>query len=155
MEINNQIMTSPAPDKGGSSSGSLGSHLARRLAQIGVGDVSSVPSDFNLTLLDHLIAEPGLSLIGCCNELNAGYARANLPVICIVGGPNSNDYGDGSWSALGCRILCRSNSAFGPSLVLRYFRRSVRALLVYMVAQLSASLHTFHSPLPIDFSCNT
>ncbi|CAK9143864.1 unnamed protein product [Ilex paraguariensis] len=103
----------------------LGRHLARRLVQIGATDVFSVPGDFNLTLLDHLIAEPGLNLIGCCNELNAGYAadgyaRArgvgacavtftvgglsvlnaiagayseNLPVICIVGGPNSNDYG--------------------------------------------------------------
>lgn len=109
----------------GSCSGTLGSHLARRLVQIGVRDVFSVPGDFNLTLLDHLIAEPGLNLVGCCNELNAGYAadgyaRArgvgacvvtftvgglsvlnaiagayseNLPVICIVGGPNSNDYG--------------------------------------------------------------
>ncbi|XP_047329845.1 pyruvate decarboxylase 1 [Impatiens glandulifera] len=105
--------------------GTLGCHLARRLVQIGVRDVFSVPGDFNLTLLDHLIAEPGLNLVGCCNELNAGYAadgyaRAkgvgacvvtftvgglsvlnaiagayseNLPVICIAGGPNSNDYG--------------------------------------------------------------
>ncbi|KAG1346418.1 pyruvate decarboxylase 1 [Cocos nucifera] len=105
--------------------GTLGRHLARRLVQIGVQDVFSVPGDFNLTLLDHLIAEPELNLVGCCNELNAGYAadgyaRArgvgacvvtfsvgglsvinaiagsyseNLPIICIVGGPNSNDYG--------------------------------------------------------------
>lgn len=105
--------------------GTLGRHLARRLAETGVRDVFSVPGDFNLTLLDHLIAEPSLNLVGCCNELNAGYAadgyaRAkgvgacvvtftvgglsvlnaiagayseNLPVICIVGGPNSNDYG--------------------------------------------------------------
>ncbi|RWV77909.1 hypothetical protein GW17_00061206 [Ensete ventricosum] len=103
----------------------LGRHLARRLVQVGAHDVFAVPGDFNLTLLDHLIAEPGLRLVGCCNELNAGYAadgyaRArgvgacavtftvgglsvlnaiagsyseNLPVICIVGGPNSNDYG--------------------------------------------------------------
>jgi pyruvate decarboxylase len=103
----------------------LGGHLARRLVQVGVSDVFGVPGDFNLTLLDHLIAEPGLRFVGCCNELNAGYAadgyaRArgvgacavtftvgglsvlnaiagayseNLPVICIVGGPNSNDYG--------------------------------------------------------------
>eukprot|EP00262_Sarcandra_glabra_P013681 TRINITY_DN385_c0_g2_i10.p1 TRINITY_DN385_c0_g2~~TRINITY_DN385_c0_g2_i10.p1 ORF type:complete len:582 (+),score=38.12 TRINITY_DN385_c0_g2_i10:185-1930(+) len=107
------------------STGTVGSHLARRLVQIGVRDVFSVPGDFNLTLLDHLIAQPELNLVGCCNELNAGYAadgyaRAigvgacvvtftvgglsvlnaiagayseNLPVICIVGGPNSNDYG--------------------------------------------------------------
>ncbi|XP_010922580.1 pyruvate decarboxylase 2 [Elaeis guineensis] len=103
----------------------LGRHLARRLVQVGANDVFSVPGDFNLTLLDHLIAEPGLNIIGCCNELNAGYAAdgyarsrgvgacvvtfsvgglsvlnaiagaysENLPVICIVGGPNSNDYG--------------------------------------------------------------
>ncbi|VAH89878.1 unnamed protein product [Triticum turgidum subsp. durum] len=104
---------------------SLGRHLARRLVQVGVSDVFAVPGDFNLTLLDHLVDEPGLRLVGCCNELNAGYAadgyaRArgvgacavtftvgglsvlnaiagayseNLPVICIAGGPNSNDYG--------------------------------------------------------------
>ncbi|KAL7169605.1 hypothetical protein ACSBR2_034610 [Camellia fascicularis] len=103
----------------------LGRHLARCLVQIGVSYVFSVPGDFNLTFLDHLLAEPGLNLISCCNELNAGYpaggfARSrgvgacvvtftvgglsvinaiagayseNLPVICIVGGPNSNDYG--------------------------------------------------------------
>ncbi|GAB4857351.1 Pyruvate decarboxylase 3 [Ancistrocladus abbreviatus] len=107
------------------SEATLGRHLARRLVQIGVNDVFSVPGDFNLTLLDHLLAEPGLNLVGCCNELNAGYAAdgyarsrgvgacvvtftvgglsvlnaiagaysENLPVICIVGGPNSNDYG--------------------------------------------------------------
>lgn len=103
----------------------LGRHLAHRLVEIGVSDVFSVPGDFNLTLLDHLIAEPGLANIGCCNELNAGYAAdgyarirgvgacvvtftvgglsvlnaiagaysENLPIICIVGGPNTNDYG--------------------------------------------------------------
>ncbi|KAL3717024.1 hypothetical protein ACJRO7_008581 [Eucalyptus globulus] len=107
------------------SESTLGRHLARRLLQIGVGDVFSVPGDFNLTLLDLLLAEPGLNLVGCCNELNAGYAAdgyarsrgvgacvvtftvggfsivnaiagaysENLPLICIVGGPNSNDYG--------------------------------------------------------------
>ncbi|XP_058734506.1 pyruvate decarboxylase 2-like [Vicia villosa] len=108
-----------------SSESTLGSHLARRLVEVGVTDVFSVPGDFNLTLLDYLIAEPKLKNIGCCNELNAGYAadgyaRArgvgacvvtftvgglsvinaiagayseNLPLICIVGGPNSNDFG--------------------------------------------------------------
>ncbi|KAL7611585.1 hypothetical protein Lser_V15G06374 [Lactuca serriola] len=107
------------------SESTLGRHIARRLVQIGVSDVFSVPGDFNLALLDYLVAEPGLNLIGCCNELNAGYAAdgyarsrgvgacvvtftvgglsvinaiagaysENLPVICIVGGPNSNDYG--------------------------------------------------------------
>ncbi|KAI3955464.1 hypothetical protein MKW92_025964 [Papaver armeniacum] len=117
--------SSPIPLTNVSNSATLGRHLARRLVQAGVKDVFSVPGDFNLCLLDHLIAEPELNLVGCCNELNAGYAadgyaRANgvgacvvtftvgglsilnaiagaysenLPVICIVGGPNSNDYG--------------------------------------------------------------
>lgn len=103
----------------------LGRHLARRLVQVGVTDVFGVPGDFNLTLLDHLIDEPALNFVGCCNELNAGYAAdgyarsrgvgacvvtftvgglsvinaiagaysENLPIICIVGGPNTNDYG--------------------------------------------------------------
>ncbi|KAL0398501.1 UNVERIFIED_CONTAM: Pyruvate decarboxylase 1 [Sesamum radiatum] len=127
MEASNRMgaAASLVPVPAISSSGTLGRHLARRLVQIGVRDVFSVPGDFNLTLLDHLIEEPELNLVGCCNELNAGYAadgyaRAkgvgacvvtftvgglsvlnaiagayseNLPVICIVGGPNSNDYG--------------------------------------------------------------
>ncbi|EMS61276.1 Pyruvate decarboxylase isozyme 2 [Triticum urartu] len=57
-----------------SAEATLGSHLARRLVEVGVSDVFAVPGDFNLTLLDHLIAEPGLRLVSCCNELNAGYA---------------------------------------------------------------------------------
>ncbi|XP_076916115.1 pyruvate decarboxylase 2-like [Bidens hawaiensis] len=109
----------------GDKEATLGRHLARRLVEIGITDIFTVPGDFNLTLLDHLIAESRLKNIGCCNELNAGYAadgyaRArgaaacvvtftvgglsvinaiaganseNLPVICIVGGPNSNDFG--------------------------------------------------------------
>lgn len=103
----------------------LGRHLARRLVEIGCNDIFTVPGDFNLILLDHLINEPGINNIGCCNEINAGYAAdgyarwkgvgavvvtftvgglsvlnsiagaysENLPVICIVGGPNSNDFG--------------------------------------------------------------
>ncbi|OVA02742.1 Thiamine pyrophosphate enzyme [Macleaya cordata] len=119
------IQNTVSPAVIGSTESTLGRHLARRLVQIGVTDVFAVPGDFNLTLLDHLIAEPGLKLVGCCNELNAGYAAdgyarsrgvgacvvtftvgglsvlnaiagaysENLPLICIVGGPNSNDYG--------------------------------------------------------------
>ncbi|KAG8085856.1 hypothetical protein GUJ93_ZPchr0010g8933 [Zizania palustris] len=103
----------------------LGRHLARRLVQIGATDVFAVPGDFNLTLLDYLIAEPGSRSsaaatsstpvtpptatprargVGACavtftvgglSVLNAiaGAYSENLPVICIVGGPNSNDYG--------------------------------------------------------------
>jgi len=33
-----------------------------------------VPGDFTLALLDEFLKEPSLSMVGCCNELNAGYA---------------------------------------------------------------------------------
>ncbi|KAM5550675.1 hypothetical protein ABKV19_027157 [Rosa sericea] len=125
---NNDVVVGESPQKGAMtnlSESTLGGYIARRLVQLGVTDVFSVPGDFNLTLLDYLVAEPGLNNIGCCNELNAGYAADgyarsrgvgacvvtftvgglsvlnaiagaysdDLPVICIVGGPNSNDYG--------------------------------------------------------------
>ncbi|CAK9319855.1 unnamed protein product [Citrullus colocynthis] len=102
----------------------LGHYLARRLVQIGVSDIFAVPGDSNLVLLDYFVAEKGLNLVGCCSELNAGYAAdgyarrrgvgacvvtftvgglslinaiagaysEDLPVVCIVGGPNSNEY---------------------------------------------------------------
>ncbi len=48
--------------------------LAQRLVEAGVHACFAVPGDFNLTLLDGLLAHPDLRLITCCNELNAGYA---------------------------------------------------------------------------------
>ncbi|CAA6656892.1 unnamed protein product [Spirodela intermedia] len=90
----------------------LGRHIARRLVEIGVTDVFTVPGDFNLTLLDHLILNAGYAAdgyarsrgVGACvatftsagsasSNAIAGAYSENLPVICIVGGPNSNDYG--------------------------------------------------------------
>ncbi|EFJ21810.1 hypothetical protein SELMODRAFT_417071 [Selaginella moellendorffii] len=58
-------------------------------AEIGVTDLFGVPGDFNLLLLDELIAEPRLNFVGCCNELNAGYAadgyaRAKGVGACVV-----------------------------------------------------------------------
>nr|XP_043623917.1 pyruvate decarboxylase 1 isoform X2 [Erigeron canadensis] len=74
--------------------GSLGSHLARRLVQIGVNDVFSVPADgyarakgVGACVVTFTVG--GLSVI---NAIGGAYSE-NLPVICIVGGPNSNDYG--------------------------------------------------------------
>jgi pyruvate decarboxylase len=53
---------------------SLGEYLAQRLEQVGVRHYFTVPGDFNLILLDQLLKNPRLQMIGCCNELNAGYA---------------------------------------------------------------------------------
>ena len=60
----------------------VGNYLAERFEQIGLKHVFMVPGDYNLVLLDQLLANENLQLIGCCNELNAayaaeGYARAN------------------------------------------------------------------------------
>jgi TPP-dependent 2-oxoacid decarboxylase len=52
----------------------LGGYLAARIAQAGITDFFGVPGDYNLVLLDELIKQPGLRMVGCCNELNAGYA---------------------------------------------------------------------------------
>lgn len=51
-----------------------GLYLARRLSQLGVGHFFTVPGDFTLSLLDQFLKVPDLKMIGCCNELNAGYA---------------------------------------------------------------------------------
>ncbi|MFZ4775580.1 MAG: thiamine pyrophosphate-binding protein [Terrimicrobiaceae bacterium] len=53
---------------------SVGGYLAARLAQAGLRDFFSVPGDFNLVLLDEFLKQPELRMVGCCNELNAGYA---------------------------------------------------------------------------------
>lgn len=52
----------------------VGGYLAERLHQIGMGHFFTVPGDYNLSLLDELLKNPDLEMVGCCNELNAGYA---------------------------------------------------------------------------------
>jgi indolepyruvate decarboxylase len=59
----------------------VGSYLATRLVQLGVTHLFGLPGDFNLTLLDELLAVEGIDWSGSTNELNAaytadGYARA-------------------------------------------------------------------------------
>ncbi|KAF2166285.1 hypothetical protein M409DRAFT_66751 [Zasmidium cellare ATCC 36951] len=48
-------------------------YLARRLFEVGIRAVHGVPGDHNLVALDYL-EHCGLSWVGNCNELNAGYA---------------------------------------------------------------------------------
>jgi TPP-dependent 2-oxoacid decarboxylase len=52
----------------------VGGYLATRLAEAGLSKFFAVPGDYNLILLDKLIEEPRLQMIGMCNELNGGYA---------------------------------------------------------------------------------
>ena len=52
----------------------IGNYLATRLEQIGIKHYFMVPGDYNLVLLDQLLANKNMEQIGCCNELNASYA---------------------------------------------------------------------------------
>jgi TPP-dependent 2-oxoacid decarboxylase len=69
----------------------VGTYLARRLIQAGVGHYFTVPGDFTLSLLDEFLLHDELNMISCCNELNAayaadGYARATggLAAVCTT-----------------------------------------------------------------------
>lgn len=52
----------------------VGTYLAQRLEELGISSYFAIPGDYNLSLLDELLTSPGLNMINCCNELNAGYA---------------------------------------------------------------------------------
>ncbi|ANS44045.1 alpha-keto acid decarboxylase family protein [Serratia inhibens] len=57
-----------------SKSYTVADYLLDRLAQIGVRHFFGVPGDYNLQFLDHVIAHPQITWVGCANELNAAYA---------------------------------------------------------------------------------
>ncbi|KAJ6170681.1 Thiamine pyrophosphate enzyme C-terminal TPP-binding [Penicillium canescens] len=52
----------------------IGTFLAYRLEELGIKEFFAVPGDSNLKLIDQLLKNQSLRLVGCCNELNAGYA---------------------------------------------------------------------------------
>ncbi|HTO67519.1 MAG TPA: thiamine pyrophosphate-binding protein [Bradyrhizobium sp.] len=52
----------------------VGTYLAARLSQIGLKHLFAVAGDYNLVLLDQLLANPELQQVYCCNELNCGYS---------------------------------------------------------------------------------
>jgi indolepyruvate decarboxylase len=49
-------------------------YILRRLNEIGVDDVFGVAGDYAFPVNDAIVEHPAISWIGCCNELNAGYA---------------------------------------------------------------------------------
>ncbi|CAG8437341.1 1776_t:CDS:2 [Acaulospora colombiana] len=53
---------------------SIGAYLLGRLKQLGVKHVFGQPGDFNMGFLDLIEDDEGIEWIGCCNEMNAGYA---------------------------------------------------------------------------------
>ena len=69
----------------------VASYLLERLKKAGLKHAFGVPGDYVLTFLDRLI-ESGITFVGTCNELNAGYAadayaRINgIGCICVTWG---------------------------------------------------------------------
>jgi indolepyruvate decarboxylase len=53
---------------------SIGEYLLARLSECGIDILFGVPGDFNLGLLEQVVATPNLQWVGNCNELNAAYA---------------------------------------------------------------------------------
>jgi indolepyruvate decarboxylase len=49
-------------------------YVLRRLNEIGVDDVFGVAGDYAFPVNDAIVEHPAIDWIGCCNELNAGYA---------------------------------------------------------------------------------
>lgn len=77
----------------------VGDYLAERFVQMGLKHHFVVPGDYNLVLLDKMVANKDIKQISCVNELNAsyaaeGYARVNGAAAVIV------TYNVGAFSAL-------------------------------------------------------
>ncbi len=73
-------------------------YLIRRLEQIGLKHIFGIPGDYVLDFFDRL-EESKLELVGCCNELNAGYAADGYARVNGVSAV-SVTYGVGGFSLL-------------------------------------------------------
>jgi len=74
-------------------------HVLGRLKEIGINDIFGVPGDFAFPVQDAIVDYPGINWIGCCNELNAGYAADGYARIHGLGAV-STTYGVGELSAI-------------------------------------------------------
>jgi indolepyruvate decarboxylase len=74
-------------------------YVLRRLCDIGVKDIFGVPGDFAFPVQDAIVNHSGIEWIGCCNELNAGYAADGYARLRGVGAL-STTYGVGELSAI-------------------------------------------------------
>ncbi|HTF47950.1 MAG TPA: thiamine pyrophosphate-binding protein, partial [Pseudonocardia sp.] len=74
-------------------------HVLGRLKEIGINDIFGVPGDFAFPVQDAIVDHPGINWIGCCNELNAGYAADGYARVHGIGAV-STTYGVGELSAI-------------------------------------------------------
>jgi indolepyruvate decarboxylase len=77
----------------------VGEYILGRLHDIGVNDIFGVPGDYAFPLHDVIVAHPDVNWIGCCNELNAGYAADGYARVQGVGAVTTT-YGVGELSAI-------------------------------------------------------
>ncbi|EJU00145.1 pyruvate decarboxylase [Dacryopinax primogenitus] len=77
----------------------LGDYLIERLIQLGVKQVFGVPGDFNMPFLDLIQDHADIGYIGCCNELNAGYAADGYARVTGKVGAVVTTFGVGELSA--------------------------------------------------------
>ncbi len=73
-------------------------HVLGRLQNIGIQDIFGVPGDFAFPVNDAIVNYPEVNWVGCCNELNAGYAADGYARIRGTGAV-STTYGVGELSA--------------------------------------------------------
>jgi len=74
-------------------------HVLGRLKDIGIGDIFGVAGDFAFPIQDAIVQDPGINWLGCCNELNAGYAADGYARVRGVGAL-STTYGVGELGAI-------------------------------------------------------
>jgi indolepyruvate decarboxylase len=74
-------------------------YVLRRLDEIGVDAIFGVPGDFAFSVQDAIVNHPDIEWIGCCNELNAGYAADGYARVRGIGAV-STTYGVGELSAI-------------------------------------------------------
>src|ERR1044072_1712697 len=74
-------------------------YVLGRPQDTGVDDIFGVPGDFAFPVQDAIVAHPDINWIGCCNELNAGYAADGYARIRGVGAVTTT-YGVGELSAI-------------------------------------------------------
>lgn len=78
----------------------VGRYLAVRLRQLGCHHVFGLPGDFNLNLLDELLADGAIEWMGSANELNASYAADGYARVGRTVGALVTTYGVGELSAV-------------------------------------------------------
>jgi indolepyruvate decarboxylase len=74
-------------------------HVLARLKALGISEIFGVAGDYAFPEDDAIVNFPGIEWVGCCNELNAGYATDGYARIRGIGAV-STTYGVGELSAM-------------------------------------------------------